>query len=251
MGNVNRERPYFVGNWKMNKAFSDLEQFITSIKSADCNQWIAPQTVQLHSMKEMTKNHGPLKIGSQNHSHELSGAFTGETSIEQIQELNLDFAIVGHSERRQLFNETDETINKKLRLSCERQINTILCLGETLDQREENITFDVIANQIKKALLNVTSEMFSQVLIAYEPVWAIGTGKTATPSQAQEVHEYIRSTMRELYGDVSNNTPILYGGSVKPSNARELMGMKDIDGALIGGASLASNDYNAICKNGL
>ncbi len=248
---INRNKPYFVGNWKMNKSFSDLENFITNVPSADCHQWIAPQMIHLHSFREMTKNQGPLKVGSQNHCHEASGAFTGETSIEQLKDLGIDFTIVGHSERRQLFSESNEMVNKKVKLSLSHQLPVILCLGETLEERESEITFNVIEKQLKVALQEVSGTNFERLMIAYEPVWAIGTGKTATPEQAQEVHAFIRSSLNELYGESAQSTPILYGGSVKPSNVKDLMAKTDIDGALIGGASLEFDSYNDLCKNGL
>ena len=248
--NINREKPYFVGNWKMNKSFNDLEKFISNIHQADCHQWIAPQTIQLHSLREMTKNKEPLKVGSQNHCHEVSGAFTGETSIDQLKELNIDFTIVGHSERRQLFNETNETVNKKVKLSLSRSMPTILCLGETLQERESEMTFKVIEQQLKIGLQEISAQEFSHLLIAYEPVWAIGTGKTATPQQASEVHTYIRNTLKELFGQKALETPILYGGSVKASNVEDLMSKEGIDGALIGGASLDHESFNSLCQNG-
>ena len=248
--NINREKPYFVGNWKMNKSFNDLEKFISNVHLADCHQWIAPQTIQLHSLREMTKNKEPLKVGSQNHCHEVSGAFTGETSIDQLKELNIDFTIVGHSERRQLFNETNETVNKKVKLSLSRSMPTILCLGETLQERESEMTFKVIEQQLKIGLQEISVQEYSHLLIAYEPVWAIGTGKTATPQQAAEVHAYIRGMLKELFGQKALETPILYGGSVKASNVEDLMSKEGIDGALIGGASLDHESFNSLCQKG-
>ena len=248
---INRDKPFFVGNWKMNKSFNDLEKFITSIHIRDCHQWIAPQTIQLHALREMTKNKIPLLIGSQNHSHAKSGAHTGETSIDQIKELGLDFTIVGHSERRQMYNDSNKLIGEKLKLSLEKNIPSILCIGETLEQRESNATLKVIDAQLHEALNDISESEYNMLIIAYEPVWAIGTGKTASPEQAQEVHSHIRSTLSELFGPASNRTPILYGGSVKPSNVSDLMSKSDIDGALIGGASLEAESYNELCQNGI
>ena len=248
--NINREKPYFVGNWKMNKSFNDLEKFISNVHLADCHQWIAPQTIQLHSLREMTKNKEPLKVGSQNHCHEVSGAFTGETSIDQLKELNIDFTIVGHSERRQLFNETNETVNKKVKLSLSRSMPTILCLGETLQERESEMTFKVIEQQLKIGLQEISVQEYSHLLIAYEPVWAIGTGKTATPQQAAEVHAYIRGMLKELFGQKALETPILYGGSVKASNVEDLMSKEGIDGPLIGDTSLDHESFNSLCQKG-
>ena len=250
MVKINRDKYYFVGNWKMNKSFSDLESFIKSIYLADCHQWIAPQMVHLHALKEMTKMRSPLKVGSQNHCHELTGAFTGESSIEELQEIGVDFTIVGHSERRQFFNETNETVAKKVKLSLERGIPSILCVGETLEQRESGKTLSVIEEQLEIGLSLADKNSFKYLLLAYEPVWAIGTGQTATPEQAQDVHEFIRKKLSELINEHSHMTPILYGGSVKPENVENLMKKQDIDGALIGGASLNPESYNSLCKNG-
>jgi len=247
---IDRSIPYFVGNWKMNKSFGDLEVFFSNIESQNCHQWIAPQTIELFRLKQMLGENNKIQVGSQNHGHKTSGAFTGETSIEQLHELQIDFTIVGHSERRQIFHETDEQIREKVKLSLERHIPVILCIGETLEERENEVTFKVIENQTKSALQGVTPAEFSNLLIAYEPVWAIGTGKTATPEQAQEVHSFIRKILKELFGEQSEVTPILYGGSVKPNNVKDLMAMDDIDGALIGGASLDIESYNQLCKNG-
>lgn len=247
---IDRAKPYFVGNWKMNKSFDHLEKFISNSKVYDCHQWIAPQTIQLTTLKQLSKN-SRIKIGSQNHGHEISGAYTGETSIAQLSEMKIDFTIVGHSERRQLFNDTNILINKKVKISLNRMIPTILCVGESLSERENAITFQIIEDQTKSALHGITREEFSNLLIAYEPVWAIGTGKTATPEQAEEVHEFIRKILTELFGEDASRTPLLYGGSVNASNVRDLMNQKNIDGALIGGASLEIESYNELCKNGV
>ena len=248
---INRDKKYFVGNWKMNKSFSDLESFIKAVHLSDCHQWIAPQTIHLHSLKEMTRTRSPLKVGSQNHGHELNGALTGETSISEIQELGLDFTIVGHSERRQFFGDDNNRVAKKVKLSLERKIPCILCVGESLEERESDKTLDVIESQIKEGLSQINKNLYPSLMIAYEPVWAIGTGKTASPEQAQEVHLFIRKVLMELFSQNAEITPILYGGSVKPENVQELMRQSDIDGALIGGASLESDSYNSLCQKGL
>ena len=248
---INREKPYFVGNWKMNKTFNELETFITNVQLKDCHQWIAPQILHLHAFREMTKNRSPIKVGSQNHCHEKAGAFTGEVSISELLELGIDFTIVGHSERRQLFGESNSLIAKKVQLSLLNKLPTILCIGETLEQREAGSTFNILDDQLETATMELSNEQYKRLVIAYEPVWAIGTGKTATPAQAQEAHQFIRSKLNSSFGELADRTPILYGGSVKPQNVKELMAKSDIDGALIGGASLEQEEYNALCQSGI
>lgn len=174
---------------------------------------------------------------------EEKGAFTGEVSPLMLKEIDMDYVVIGHSERRQYFNETDETVNKKVLKALEVGIDPILCVGETLEQREAGKTKDVCKVQVEKALENVLKDDLAKVVVAYEPIWAIGTGKTATAEDANDVISYIREVIKGLYGELANEVRIQYGGSVKPSNVAEIMGQSDIDGALVGGASLASNDY--------
>ena len=248
---INRQKKYFVGNWKMNKTFSELETFIKNVPLSDCHQWIAPQMIHLHALREMTKTRSPIKVGSQNHCHVEVGAFTGETSFLELKELGIDFTIVGHSERRQYYNETNQTVAQKVKLSLKNNIPSILCVGETLEERENGKTLQIIETQLREGLTEINSSEYKQLLIAYEPVWAIGTGKTASPDQAQEVHDFIRKTLENIFGPMAQTTPILYGGSVKPDNVSELMGKNDIDGALIGGASISPESYNQLCQKGL
>ena len=179
---------------------------------------------------------------------EESGAFTGEVAPANLVELGIDYVIIGHSERREYYNETDETCNKKVLKAIEVGINPILCCGETLEERESNSTMDKVKGQIVKDLKDVKAEDLEKVVIAYEPIWAIGTGKTATAEQANEVIAYIRNVVRDLYADLADKVRIQYGGSVKPANVAEIMGQTDIDGALVGGASLKADDYLGLLK---
>lgn len=201
----------------------------------------APFTL-LKDLKQATKGTN-IKIGAQNMHFEEKGAFTGEISPLMLKELDMDYVVIGHSERRQYFNETDETVNKKVLKALEVGIDPILCVGETLEEREAGNTKDVCKVQVEKALENVSKEDLAKVVIAYEPVWAIGTGKTATSEDANDVIAYIREVVANLYGELANEVRIQYGGSVKPSNVAEIMNQSDIDGALVGGASLEANDY--------
>ena len=185
-----------------------------------------------------------IKVGAQNLHFEDAGAFTGEVSAQMLREIGVDYVIIGHSERRQYFGETDETVNKKLIKALASELIPILCVGESLEERETGKTNDIIEGQIKKGLQNISAEEIERVVIAYEPIWAIGTGKTATSEQANEVCVFIRKILAELFGTTaSERVRIQYGGSVKPSNIKEIMEQSDIDGALVGGASLIAEDY--------
>ena len=227
-----------VANWKMNQNVKEIKEFLTVFNEKYSNKrqaWIAPQAIHLPlGMSLSTK----VKWGAQNTATEDAGAFTGEISPKSLKDLGAHFTIIGHSERRTLFAETDQVLNKKTIKAIDNGLKVIFCIGETLLERESNKTFDVIRTQLELGLKDVK---MSEVILAYEPVWAIGTGKTATPEQAQEVHAFIRS--------VVPGTPILYGGSVKPDNVEKLLGQKDIDGALVGGASLKAADFLALCAD--
>ncbi len=190
-----------------------------------------------------------VKVGAQNLHFEDSGAFTGEVSADMLVDMGVEYVIIGHSERRQYFAETDVTVNKKVIKALEKGLKPIVCVGESLEEREQGITIDLIRSQVKIAFMNVSAEDMAKCIIAYEPIWAIGTGKTATDEQANEVCAAIRVVVRELYGDsVADGLVIQYGGSVKPSNAAALFGMSDINGGLVGGASLKSDDFAGIVK---
>ena len=239
-------KPIIAGNWKMHKTIAEALEFVSDIKDRVNNEKVeavicAPFTL-LKDLKEATKGTS-IKIGAQNMHFEEKGAFTGEISPLMLKEIDMDYVIIGHSERRQYFNETNETVNKKVLKALEVGIDPILCVGETLEEREAGNTKDVCKVQVEKALENVSKEDIAKVVIAYEPIWAIGTGKTATSEDANDVIAYIRQVVANLYKDLANEVRIQYGGSVKPSNVGEIMNQSDIDGALVGGASLESNDY--------
>ena len=239
-------KPIIAGNWKMHKTIAEALEFVNEVKDRVNNDKVeavicAPFTL-LKDLKRATKGTN-IKIGAQNMHFEEKGAFTGEISPLMLKELDMDYVVIGHSERRQYFNETDETVNKKVLKALEVGIDPILCVGETLEEREAGNTKDVCKVQVEKALENVFKEDLAKVVIAYEPVWAIGTGKTATSEDANDVIAYIREVVANLYGELANEVRIQYGGSVKPSNVAEIMNQSDIDGALVGGASLEANDY--------
>ena len=239
-------KPIIAGNWKMHKTIAEALEFVNEVKDRVNNDKVeavicAPFTL-LKDLKQATKGTN-IKIGAQNMHFEEKGAFTGEISPLMLKELDMDYVVIGHSERRQYFNETDETVNKKVLKALEVGIDPILCVGETLEEREAGNTKDVCKVQVEKALENVSKEDLAKVVIAYEPVWAIGTGKTATSEDANDVIAYIREVVANLYGELANEVRIQYGGSVKPSSVAEIMNQSDIDGALVGGASLEANDY--------
>lgn len=242
--------PFIAGNWKMYKTTAEAVAFAeefkklyhdTDVKAAIC----APFT-QLAALKEALKD-TDIGVGAQNVYFEKEGAFTGEISVDMLSEIGVDYCIVGHSERRQYFNETDETVNRKLKGLLASSITPILCVGEVLDEREAGKEKDVVAGQVIKAFEGLTPEQAEKIVVAYEPVWAIGTGKTATPQQAEEMCALIRKTLEDLYDDVvSDRVIIQYGGSVKPENATDIMNMEEIDGALVGGASLDPLKFSEI-----
>ena len=239
-------KPIIAGNWKMNKTIAETIEFINEIKDKLNDDKVealicAPFTV-LKDLKDATKGTN-IKVGAQNMHYAENGAFTGEVSAPMLKELGMDYVIIGHSERRQYFNETNEACNKKVLKALEVGINPILCCGETLEQREANETKNVCKVQVEEALKDIDVNDISKVVIAYEPIWAIGTGKTATSEDANDVISYIREVVAGLYKDKANEVRIQYGGSVKPQNVAEIMAQSDIDGALVGGASLAANDY--------
>ncbi len=242
-------KPIIAGNWKMNKTIAEAVEFVNDIKGKlndeTVDAVICAPFIMLKDLKEVTKGTN-IKIGAQNMHFEDNGAFTGEVSPVMLKELGMDYVVIGHSERREYFNETDETCNKKVLKALEVGIDPILCCGETLEERETDKTKDRVKTQIIAGLSNVKSEDLEKVVIAYEPIWAIGTGKTATAEQANDVISYIREVVSSIYGEVANKVRIQYGGSVKPSNVVEIMEQSDIDGALVGGASLQPTDYMAL-----
>ena len=247
-------RKVVAGNWKMNNDLNTshklISEIITGLKSVknNCTVIICPPFTSLSEAAALLED-GPIKLGAQNMYFEASGAFTGEISAEMLKSAGCEYVILGHSERRAIFGETDEVINKKLKSALKSDLLPIFCLGETLQERENDIMEEVVKKQLTGGLSGISETDMKKVIIAYEPVWAIGTGKTATPKQAQEVHSYIRSLLRTLYSEeIAAETIIQYGGSVKPDNAADLLSQADIDGALVGGACLKADSFLGIIK---
>ena len=246
-------KPIIAGNWKLNKTISESRELATKLiknlnRIEDREIVIAPVFTALSSVAEIIKT-SPIQLAAQNCYPETTGAFTGEISPIFLKDAGCQYVIVGHSERRQILGETNSFINKKLTQILETNLKPILCIGETLEERESGRMLEILSAQIKGGLANLTVEQMAPIVIAYEPVWAIGTGKTASTDQAQEAHAFIRSLLQELFNEeVSAQTRILYGGSVKPNNVDSLMAEKDIDGALVGGASLQAKDFIRIVQ---
>lgn len=243
-------KPIIAGNWKMHKTIAEAVEFVNEIKGKLNDEVVdavicAPFTL-LKDLKDATKGTN-IKIGAQNMHFEEKGAFTGEISPLMLKELNIDYVVIGHSERREYFNETDEALNKKVKAAFAHNLTPILCCGETLEERENGTTNDVVGAQIKADLEGLAPELAEKVVIAYEPIWAIGTGKTATDEQANETIMAIRNILAEMFGkEVADKIRIQYGGSVKPGTIKAQMAMSDIDGALVGGASLVATDFAQI-----
>ena len=239
------------GNWKMNKTVAESIELVEELQRLHADQTavdvvVCPPYTSLKSVSDILSN-TQIHVGSQNISAEDSGAYTGEISHEMLKELYVRYVIIGHSERREYFQESDDLINRKVLKALEKNLKPILCVGESLEQRESGITEEVVEKQIRLGLRDINPDMYSDVVIAYEPVWAIGTGKTATAQQAQDVHYFIRCLIKEMVGlDASNVVRIQYGGSMKPSNAEELLSQADIDGGLIGGASLDALSFGSL-----
>ncbi|MFP4354104.1 MAG: triose-phosphate isomerase [Phycisphaerae bacterium] len=247
---------FIAGNWKMNldkSGATDLARQL-SMKIGSTEQIdLAVAPVSLHIADVAATLVGTkISVAAQNMWHEDNGAYTGEISAAQLKDVGTEYVILGHSERRHVIGESDELINKKVLKALSSDLKVILCVGELLEERKSDKTMDVVNKQVKVGLEGVSAAAMANVTIAYEPVWAIGTGETATPAQAQEVHSKIRALLGELYdGDVAGATRIQYGGSVKPSNAGELLGQEDVDGALVGGASLKADDFAGIVEAAL
>ena len=244
-------KPLIAGNWKLNNTISQATTLAAAIKESVGNNTeieiiIAPVFTAISAVAEICAN-SAIKIGAQNCHCIDSGAFTGEVSAPLLVDAGCSHVIIGHSERRQLFKESDDFINAKCHAALNAGLKVIICVGETLPERENGELFDVISRQLTIALNEINAEQTTQIVIAYEPIWAIGTGKTATSAEAAEVHAYIRGLLNGLYGDkIANSIRIIYGGSVKPGNVGELMAEADIDGALVGGARLVAADFSAI-----
>lgn len=242
------------GNWKMNNDLNESILLINQIKEVlvereDVKAIIAPTFVSLDRASQLLSGTN-IGLSAQNMCFEDSGAFTGAISAKMIKSVGCEYVILGHSERRTLFGETNADVNKKMKKAIAESLTPIFCIGETLEERENGEMKNVIEQQVKEGLEGITEAELAGTIVAYEPVWAIGTGKTASPEQAQEVHEFIRNLIKEMYSEeLAKNTTIQYGGSVKPENAAELIGQKDIDGALVGGACLKADSFAAIVKN--
>ena len=242
------------GNWKKNKTFTEADELVSAIMDKLEQVTLDPNTRLVvcppFPYLEMVGDYGDdsyFAVGAQNVSDQEVGAYTGEVSAAMLESMELDYCIVGHSERRAYYHETDAIVAAKVDRLLEHNIMPIVCCGEVLEEREAGKQFEVVKRQITDGLFHLTAEQFANIVIAYEPVWAIGTGKTATPEQAQEIHHYIRTLLAQKYGDaVADEISILYGGSCKPSNAKELFACPDIDGGLIGGASLKAEDFIGI-----
>jgi len=242
-------RKFICGNWKMFKTTAEAVALVRELRqrlNTQVQVGIAPPFTALAPVKAALQG-SPIQLFAQNCHPEKQGAFTGEVSAPMLAEVGCDGVILGHSERRQSFGETDEGVNRKLKAALEAQLAAIVCVGETLAEREANRTWEVVSRQVRGALAGISPGQVGRLTLAYEPVWAIGTGKVATTAQAQEVHGQIRGLLRELAGaEAAESTRIQYGGSVKPDNAADLMAQPDIDGALVGGASLKADDFARI-----
>jgi triosephosphate isomerase len=252
-------KPIFAANWKMNKGPSETEDFVKNFLSKvqgqafPCEIVIAPPFVSLPRLADtlQSSNAGAIKVAAQNCSQHDSGAYTGEVSVLMLRELYVHFVIIGHSERRAIYGESDAVINAKIRKALEAKLKPIFCIGETLAEREGGQLESVLRTQVTEGLKDVSEKELLECVIAYEPVWAIGTGVTATSEQAQDAHAFVRSLLVDLYGaEAAAKIRIQYGGSVKPNNAAELMACPDIDGALIGGAALDPQSFLDIIRNG-
>ena len=245
-------RKLIAANWKMNKTAQESVSFVNEFrelaKKIKNEIVIYPPFTSLPELNKAIKNTNIL-LGAQNMHQEEKGAFTGEVSASMLKNSGCEYVILGHSERRAYFNESDELINKKTKAALKNTLKIIRCIGETLQQRESSQAMKTVESQLKTCLKNISNEEIKSITIAYEPVWAIGTGKTATPEQAEEMHKFIRQMLKKLFNEkISLETRIIYGGSVNESNAKALLSMEDIDGALVGGASLDAKGFAKICE---
>lgn len=244
--------PIIAGNWKMYKTIGQSIKFAEELIAAElpegCRVVICPPFTSLPALSQLLKG-SPIGLGAQNMHHHAEGAFTGEVSPLMLQDAGCQYVILGHSERRQFFGETDLGVHEKVLAALDASLTPIVCVGETLNQREDGQTEEIIAQQVRGSLKGLSSEQAHKIIVAYEPVWAIGTGRTASAGDAQKVNGFIRGLLNEMFGsETAQKVPILYGGSVKPDNAGELMAQNDIDGALVGGASLEVQSFLGIIK---
>lgn len=242
------EKFIIAGNWKMNNDLKESISLVSEIKSIlsqkeNVEVVVCPPFTSLETISTLLKG-TQIKLGAQNMFYEDSGAFTGEISAKMLKSVGCNYVILGHSERRTIFLESDEIINKKIKKALAEKLKVIFCIGETLEEREKGITNSVLNRQLEKGLADLSTEDVKNIIIAYEPVWAIGTGKTASPAQAEEAHKFIREKITKLFGlSIAENLIIQYGGSVKPENAKELLSQKNINGALVGGACLKAKSF--------
>ena len=247
-------RIIIAGNWKMNKNIGESIDLANLIKRSlynieEVEIVICPPFTSLSDVNEITMETN-IKLGAQDCYWEKEGAFTGEVSVSMLKSVGCEYCIIGHSERRQFFGETNETVNKKLKSLLKENINPIVCVGERLEDRKSGKTFDIIKDHVINSLAGISKEDMMRTVIAYEPVWAIGTGVNATKEQAQEAHKYIRTLLGQVHGEeVAKSVRIQYGGSVKPENIKELISQEDVDGALVGGASLKADSFVQLVKN--
>jgi triosephosphate isomerase len=254
--NFTNEKPFIAGNWKMFKTVPEAVDLVQQLHEASmglekAQLVVVPPFTALSEVSRVLQD-SPVRIGAQNMHWEEQGAFTGEVSAPMLIDLGCTFVVIGHSERRQLFEETNETVNKKIQAALTHGLVPIMCIGESLEERESGKTISKVQSQITEGLEGLDSEQVRQIIIAYEPIWAIGTGLTATPDQAQEVHGFIRANLAEKHGnDAATCAIILYGGSVKPENTYSLLKEKDINGALVGGASLKAESFAEIAKKAI
>ncbi|MCF7873108.1 MAG: triose-phosphate isomerase [Candidatus Omnitrophica bacterium] len=247
-------RPFIAGNWKMNKTAAEAADLASKLKEnvgdfKDVDILICPPYTSLVAAQEAIKD-SVIDLGAQNMHWEAQGAFTGEISPAMLKGIGAKFVIIGHSERRKYFSETNQEVNKKIKAAISADLLPIVCIGETLEQREKGQEKEVIENQLKEGFDSLSESNLEKITVAYEPVWAIGTGKTATGQQAEQMHSFIRNWFKENFSDqVAEKIRLLYGGSVKPVNIKELISNENIDGALVGGASLKAQDFTEIIKN--
>ncbi len=243
------------GNWKMNLLANDARDLLLELNNdkgiynSNVEVIVAPPTIYLSEFSRIIGFDDNIQLSSQNISSFSNGAYTGEVSGEMLASLEVNYSLIGHSERRQYFNESNEDLKLKINQSIENELTPIFCIGENLEERETDKHFDVVKSQLEESVFHLTNDDFSSIILAYEPVWAIGTGKTATSEQAQEIHAFIRSLVETNYTkEIADNVRILYGGSCKPSNAKELFSQPDVDGGLIGGAALNKENFVDIIK---
>ena len=247
---------FIAGNWKMNKTAAETAELASALKASlaqfagTCEIAVCPTFTSLATAVEILKGSN-VKVGAQNIHWADNGAYTGEISGAMLKEIGVEYVIIGHSERRQYFGETDETVNQRIKAALKYGLKPIVCIGETLAEREGGVTNTVLEKQIRGAFADISAADMDAITIAYEPVWAIGTGKTATPDVAQETHAFIRSVLTALYGDKAQDIVVQYGGSMKAENSGALVSKQDIDGGLIGGAALKADSFTALIQNAL